>query len=89
MAKKLTDSEIEQKQLLIAQTKNLYEKVSRYCSGRPPLRACSGSYQEAIDFKNLVVKTKRMSGSARGSIDQIQAKINRLTERLQEFKKFE
>lgn len=89
MAKKLTDAEIEQKQLLINQVKDLYEKVSKYCKGRPPVRAVSGSFQEAIDYKELVVKTKRMTGAARGSIPQIKAKVTRLTERLKEFQKFE
>lgn len=80
---------IEIKQALGDRLEEVYGKVMAFCVGRPPRKAISGSYQDALDYKDLVGKTRGLVLNKNGSPNQLQARINRLSEKLEAFKQFE
>lgn len=79
----------EQKAKLGAQLEQVYMEVMRFCTGRPPLKAIRGSYQNALDYKDLVSKTRGLILNKHGSPAQLQLRINRWSQKLKDFKGFE
>ena len=79
----------EIKQALGDRLDEVYTQVMRFCSGRPPRKAVSGSYQEALAYKDLVSKTRGLVLNKNGSPGQLEARINRFKEKLEKFKQFE
>jgi hypothetical protein len=79
----------EQKAKLGAQLETVYMEVMRFCSCRPPLKAISGSYQNALDYKDLVSKTRGLILNKHGSPAQLQLRISRWQQKLKDFKEFE
>ena len=74
----------ELKSKLGAQLEQAYTEVMRFCSGRPPLKAISGSYQNALDYKDLVSKTRGLILNKHGSPAQLQLRISRWKKKLKD-----
>lgn len=78
----------QKKSALGEKLEKLHEQVMSFCRGAPPKRVVNGSYQMALDYKDLISKTRGLILNKSGSPAQLEQRINRFTEKLKQFQKF-
>jgi hypothetical protein len=87
MPKKLTQEQIDKKQMLAQRIQQLHSEIMSFCTGRPPRRAINGSYQEALDYKDAVCKARRLSSRTDVPLGTLERRAELLAEKVKVFRK--
>lgn len=86
---RISREELAQKKSALGEKLEIvYHQVMDFCRGAPPQRVVNGGYQMAIDYKDFVSRTRGLILNKSGSPAQLESRINRFTEKLNQFKKF-
>ncbi len=88
-SKKRTMAEIRSEARLRLKNLNAsFLKLQQLINGRPPRKAISGSYSDALDFKDWAEMAQKETGSPKGGRSVILKRTARIDSLLNDYEKF-